>query len=557
MSSGAFYPGFTPWNTFDGDYTLTNNNQTMVLPTTLETPLVSFWHDTVDGLDRISWSGTATGNFIGRASLTKPDSRNTGLFEPQTWSPSGYSASENLLPTSYGWNDVAAGNGSMVGGKLRINATTRNVGYGNYQAHIFDKSDTFLLKIRVTPRSGTGDQQFACTLPIGPLGTYEGRTAVTFGIGYTGTFGFIAIGGGNLYTIPDFAYDKTYDIVCKIQCPTPNVRPATAQIYFREVNGHDETDCADFLFVGNVAVSAADDFQKRFIGGYWNPVNFVVDWDWAKVFGGDEWFELTSGQTSFTNNWKYWQFKSNTISNGTLTEFNISSNLSAPDNVSTYSQEVFNSNSISVVNNIVANANGYDYRLIRSSDDVEIARKYNYDNGIIFTDVANGIYKLEIRAFTDDGIRSATALTINNITIPEPATSNPIVTLNLSDLALAPTETSILTYTIPSGVDLYWQGSQISGSGTLIAASGVNGPAASVVLSIDDSNLLPGESATLSYSVSGNVSAILGGNPITNTGTSIVATAVNSSITPPNQPTSINIISEPSRPTYIGIVGVV
>lgn len=510
----AFYPGYNPWNAWDGEYTASANWSYITIPALPSRSLVSPWHDTGSTLAKITFSGTATGTVYARFSETLPENRD--LNYPISFKTSerifAYDPTAGQLPTDQGFNLVDPYAATIVasGGTLRLaNPTAGYVYYvkgvtvGPGQA---DASLAFEFKMRSPGHKGyqavsmifttpsAGSRQFALY--------FTGQDAVQTWVLTANQLKLSSYPGTPIPGVPTLVMDTWYTVRVKFNTnPIDNF--TSARVFARVKDGRDITNLDGFTDYGLVSVtrnseSGATDWYLYF-ANMLAGCESDVEWGEIVVENGNEIIEITDGQTSFSTNRRYVQIISDQA-NGTLTEFDILSDLSAPSNVETVTSNVLGTNNITGVATATSGANGYEFELLNASDLSVVQTIDVYDNGCVFTDVADGDYKIRVKAFTDDGIRSVSGVLTSTITIPYVA------------------------------------------------------PVPAIALTIDNDELTAGQEATLTWVSSvGDLAVTLNGASVADNGSEIIATGSSATVTPPNQPASVNVISKPNRPTYIGV----
>jgi hypothetical protein len=630
MASGAFFPGVVPWVFFDGNYTTSSDQEKI---TASNSEIRSGWINS-GNLAEVLWtldSGTITGVYM-RSSTSLPNTRNDDSpIQPASGTIlKQYNPSLLTLPTSQGWTKSGTfTTEDASAGQLRTVHSLAAVYGFNSLAGLQTASDHHVCVFEYTPNAGhTGKDGVWWALPHSSVGN---RVAVLFG-GSSFAWGVFKIDNT---TIPGLTITAGTKYHVRVEVRASGTTILEARLFMRVAGSYDITNLEGYIDYGPLARTNLTNSNYFYIGQL--DSNLQGDSTWGKVLlysGSSEWSAISNGQTSFGSHLQrgYSQIKG--VLNGTLSELDIKNDLTPPNNPTDPLIKNIGDDGVSIyIPSPVTGASAYEYKL-KTLGGTVVDSQIVWNRGWTFTDVADGTYLGEIYSCTDDGVRSVSSATTEQIQVPalvapavyifaasnlidygsstvltwsvtgssltdvtvsgsngsisgyvgvtsgtitvaptgmtwyELSATNsagtafdsvgvgvkPRFVASVSDGEVAENEVSNLNWATSGGLTFVLNGSSMASSGVTGIVTGSVDPTATVNLDVDDSSLIAGEDATLSYIISGNVNVTLNNAAITGTGEEVVVTAETSSVTPPNKPTLVDRVDPPNRPVYISVL---
>lgn len=423
----ATFPGYNGWDSLDGDYTLSDDRETLTLPASPTLPLRSGSIDTGGTLAQVQWDGTATGTVLGRTSAASLLGReDTTPLQPGSseWSES-FLASLGTKPSAQGWTAFGVTDSTPSGGLYTITA-----GYNRYVTTTLSASK--LTVIRWSWRRNSGHVNRQSMYAITPMGT------CLFYLNGS-TYGADAGKVYDHYTsryLPgvSMAEGTLWDFMVMIRSPTASASDITAAetvVWGRARGSYSETDLTGFTLLGQTTLNAGTG-NSLYLGDTsggttncsWGSCA-IIDFPAACDQYGFE--AVTDGDTSFARNQQHWQIKGGTLANGTLTGLDIMGNTSAPSDVAGLTVGAIGATGIGAVHTAVAGASAYYHEALDADNsDAVLEADYNYSPGCAFT-VTAGNRKIRARAVTDDGVKSAVATTSSSTAVPTTSYTAPTI----------------------------------------------------------------------------------------------------------------------------------
>lgn len=536
----ATFPTYNNWDSWTGDCSQSSDGLTLNFTGLGRTQ----WLDTIDGLDSVSLTGLLSASVSGRSTPSKPDSvSDNAIVLPGSWAYT-YDASLNTPFTSQGWALIGSVTSTTnSGGTQTIVNNAGALGY-YYKNNCFPTGkNVYIVQIRMNMHSDwNGFYMFdwyspaltknACTINL-----------ITYGASL-GLMYMPNLGGG----INRFGINAYWDFLL-IQRLTGTVG-GNVEVWGRLAGSYSQLDAAGYTLLG-VSETATNVSNHVAIAAGWTAAAGTTDYKNVYIGGFNEWEVIANPDTTFTTNERYWQFKTG-VSGDYLTTLNVAGSLTAPSGVG-------GTVPIGLVGTtaVACDASGggplYEYQLI-NSDTSSVSQTIKTKRGaVIFESVANGNWKIGVKSLSTDGVSSTGQVLSPIIAMPAVAAA---IALNFDDRTIAPGEVSTLSYSISGSLTATIGGVSISGSGSSGVVTGIDGPPAHVYIDISADHVGPNEIITLDYDVAGNVSATVGGGGITGVGSQDIVTGdpLPVGIIPPDQPTIIDSVSTPNRPSYISYI---
>jgi hypothetical protein len=428
----ALVPGVQPFAAFTGTYTLSADQESMTIGASPAEVVATPWYDMGSSatLARVQWDGTATGTIQGRTSAIRFATGNVDHpTDPGTWDTTGYyDPTLGTLPTSQGYTLVAgslAGTGSGATYRARLTTTTSGQTFRVYSAGLgLDSGALIQCQIRIGHVSGTGRAGVSLRAPVG-TSAFGGGTFVGFEIDPATGILFAVNGSGTPngdVAIPDWATVKEHDFMVRLVGGSASVRPATWELWRRPVASASlsSDDPAPYTLLGTWLTIAANDYPAITCGSWWNGGTAVWDYGQIRWYGGTaEWETVTDGDTSFARNQRYWQVKG--WENGTLTEVDLQSDLSAPGNPSGPEAAAVGASAIG--GNCTSLASGaaayYVECLDADAADAVVQADWVLSPVHAFRGLTvPGNFKVRFTSASDDGVRGSASVTTDSTPVP-------------------------------------------------------------------------------------------------------------------------------------------
>lgn len=453
----ALVPAVQPWAAFGGTYTLSTDLETMTIGASPAETVRTPWYDMGSGstLAKILWDGTASGTIRGRSSYTRPD-RTDDLAPVQPadseWAYK-YDASLGTAPTSQGWSKSGSITETLSGGSLRMQSAGAAYYYINPGALLSQSDDMLVIRFSgLKLNSG-----HAGNFQLLHINGSKSHSLLWTGSAYGSDTNKLSIGG--LAYAPGFAAtaDTKFDYMLVVRRTSGT--NTDARVFIKATGSDDRYELAGMVDFG--PMPTPNDSQTFIIFGALSGSGFDVSVDHIGAYSGTEWETVTDGDTSFTTNRRYWQAKG--WSNGTLTELDLQSDLSAPGNPATPQAGAVGASAIG--GNCTSTASGAAAYFVECLDadnaDAVVADRWELEPCATFRGLTvPGNFKVRFTSASDDGVRGSASVTTSSTPVPAPASGTTGNTAPVIAIDVAVTNPRILIGYQGGAMRIYYSATQ-------------------------------------------------------------------------------------------------
>lgn len=521
----------------------------LTLNPTVTSPIMFNWEDMGSGkqLTKIVTEGTATGTFLVRSSASQPPNTNfnTPIDPSPDWHSLSFDPASGSLPSPWTHN----GSISFVNGKMRN--TAPSAGYGAYTPYAYNVINVtgkhVILKYRVTPINGSGDQHLLAVLGMG-TGIYGGYSVVLFGIVCDGTTTSIVRGVAPIKTFAS-GYNVSHDLRADLRTTAATIRPTVAELYHRlAADTESEESLENYEFIGYIPVTGGDDYSRIYLGAYWSGAS-TMDFGKVLIFVGEGLVSLSPGQnvSSLTADQqkevtrRFVQVTSGTIANGTITKLLMQTSTSNPAAPTTVTLKADTAGVLTAKWSAVT---GCSYIVEWHNGTSVVQSDYTERNEAAFDPGAPGTYTVRVRSLSADNVESLVYSESAAVATPAAA---PSVSVAVSPTSLEPGDTSYGVFAISGGAAVTVNGSNISNGQTVALAEALEGAPGLVDFVTNPADPEPGETVYGQANITGNAVAKINGVSVTNGQSVALATAQAAEGTePPTLNGTFQLVKPPS-----------
>jgi len=440
--AGAYYPG-RPWSELDGDYTLAANRQSITLAAAPTSVIRTPWKDTGATLARVNWAGTAAGTVLGRSSDALPDSRDDGCLILPHSGDLKYSYDGGLIADPEGGSGITDWVFEAASGTRTVNADSVTIdSVGGTHTRFRPSSGTTVsiddlitmhCRFMINSGSGTNAQGVWWKTTAGSgLNLFEPNFYAN-GRVVEGTSGLEILPAGTL------SQSVVYDFWVQ-QRASASVHTQSRAWY--RAAGSNTIHTINSPTFGNTMSGVNSGLAFVYWGNCFSSSTCNFTWYAVRLWSGKEWAAVTDGQTSFTPNRRYWQFKGGTLANGTLTQLDFSSSLSAPTAPTTVTPKGLTNTEAAEYHGSVGGALAYRVRVENQSGPTTVATYDTQDTGSVYAGLSAGTYKFGVKTMSADGIESAAETLSDPFDMPPDAGAQPPSNVLIASLE-APTNVRI------------------------------------------------------------------------------------------------------------------